>query len=65
MRAHEGAFTDRESDFSTLCIADHGYRPPQVFIDAVLAVGLDVWVARRWPDVPFPRASDDAERMPD
>ena len=44
-------------------ITAHGCRPPQVFIDAVLAVGLDAWAAARWPDVPFPWVPDDAERM--
>ncbi|MGC0397504.1 hypothetical protein RKD27_000148 [Streptomyces sp. SAI-126] len=44
-------------------ITAHGYRPPQVFIDAVLAVDLDAWAATRWPDVPFPWVPDDAERM--
>ncbi|WP_455680782.1 DUF7919 family protein [Streptomyces pristinaespiralis] len=32
----------------------HGYRPPEAFIDAVLAVDLDAWASTRWPDVPFP-----------
>lgn len=40
----------------------HGYRPPQVFIDAVLAVDVDAWASARWPDVPFPRVPGDAER---
>lgn len=44
-------------------ITAHGYRPPQVFIDAVLAVDLDAWAAARWPEVPFPWVPDDAERM--
>ncbi|MFD5659511.1 DUF7919 family protein [Streptomyces hirsutus] len=44
-------------------VTAHGYRPPQVFIDAVLAVDLDAWAAARWPDVPFPWVPDDAERM--
>lgn len=41
----------------------HGYRPPQVFVDAVLAVDLDAWAAARWPDVPFPWVPEDAERL--
>ncbi|MEU8621904.1 hypothetical protein [Streptomyces sp. NPDC048623] len=44
-------------------ITAHGYRPPQVFVDAVLAVDLDAWAAARWPDVPFPWVPADAERM--
>lgn len=44
-------------------VTDHSYRPPQVFIDAVLAVDLDAWASARWPDVPFPWAPADAERM--
>jgi hypothetical protein len=44
-------------------ITAHGYRPPQVFIDAVLAVDLDAWAAARWTNVPFPWVPDDAERM--
>ncbi|GAA3794998.1 hypothetical protein ACFS5L_30700 [Streptomyces phyllanthi] len=44
-------------------ITAHGYRPPQVFVDAVLAVDLDTWAAARWPDVPFPWVPEDAERM--
>ncbi|MFF4232407.1 hypothetical protein [Streptomyces sp. NPDC001820] len=44
-------------------ITAHGYQPPQVFMDAVLAVDLDAWVAARWPEVPFPWVPDDAERM--
>ena len=44
-------------------ITAHGYRPPQVFIDAVLAVDVDAWASTRWPDVPFPWVPDDAERM--
>ncbi|WP_445529929.1 DUF7919 family protein [Streptomyces cyslabdanicus] len=47
----------------THCVTAHDYRPPQVFIDAVLAVDLDAWAAARWPDVPFPCGPDDAERM--
>ncbi|WSA35870.1 hypothetical protein OIE14_29575 [Micromonospora peucetia] len=44
-------------------ITAHGYQPPQVFVDAVLAVDLDAWAAARWPEVPFPWVPDDAERM--
>ncbi len=44
-------------------VTAHGYRPPQVFIDAVLAVDLDAWAAARWPGVPFPWVPDDAERL--
>lgn len=44
-------------------VTAHGYRPPQVFIDAVLAVDLDEWTAARWPDVPFPWVPDEAEPM--
>jgi hypothetical protein len=44
-------------------ITVHGYRPPQVFIDAVLAVDLAAWAATRWPDVPFPWVPEDAERL--
>ncbi|MER5569509.1 hypothetical protein ABT083_25330 [Streptomyces goshikiensis] len=44
-------------------ITAHGYRPPQVFIDAVLAVDLDAWTTARWPDVPFPWIPVDAERL--
>ncbi|MFF4548595.1 hypothetical protein [Streptomyces sp. NPDC001435] len=44
-------------------ITVHGYRPPQVFIDAVLDVDLDAWAATRWPDVPFPWVPEDAERL--
>ncbi|GAA0964668.1 hypothetical protein [Actinocorallia libanotica] len=44
-------------------ITAHGYRPPQAFIDAVLAVDLDAWAAARWPEVPFPWVPDDAEHM--
>ncbi|MFG2869556.1 hypothetical protein [Streptomyces sp. NPDC048338] len=44
-------------------VTAHGYRPPLVFIDAVLAVDLDAWAATRWPDVPFPWVPGDAERM--
>ncbi|GLX23433.1 MULTISPECIES: hypothetical protein [Streptomyces] len=44
-------------------ITAHGYRPPQVFIDAVLAVDVDAWAAARWPDVPFPWIPADAERL--
>ncbi|KAF3465627.1 hypothetical protein [Streptomyces sp. Tu 3180] len=44
-------------------VTAHGYRPPQVFVDAVLAVDLDAWTAARWPDVPFPWVPEDAERM--
>ncbi|MER7705039.1 hypothetical protein ABTX81_19355 [Kitasatospora sp. NPDC097605] len=44
-------------------ITAHGYRPPQVFIDAVLAVDLDAWAAARWPDVPFPWVPEDAEHL--
>lgn len=43
-------------------ITAHGYRPPQFFIDAVLAVDLDTWASARWPDVPFPWVPDDVER---
>jgi hypothetical protein len=43
-------------------VTAHGYRPPQAFVDAVLAVDLDAW-ATRWPDVPSPWVPDDAERM--
>lgn len=44
-------------------ITAHSYRPPQAFIDAVLAVDIGAWAATRWPDLPFPgsvthRASD-------
>ncbi|OEJ96861.1 DUF7919 family protein [Streptomyces thermolilacinus] len=41
-------------------ITVHGYRPPQEFVDAVLAVDPDAWAAARWPDVPFPWVPDDA-----
>jgi hypothetical protein len=41
----------------------HGYQPPQVFIDAVLAADLDAWASARWPDVPFPWVPHDAERI--
>ncbi|MFE2149246.1 hypothetical protein ACFXAO_04345 [Streptomyces lavendulae] len=44
-------------------VTAHGYRPPQAFIDAVLAVDLDAWAATRWPEVPFPWVPDDAKRM--
>ena len=44
-------------------ITEHGYQPPEAFIDAVLAVDLDEWSAARWPDVPFPWIPDDAERL--
>ncbi|MER5430288.1 hypothetical protein [Streptomyces sp. NPDC002588] len=44
-------------------ITVHGHRPPQVFLDAPLAVDLDAWAATRWPDVPFPWVPDDAERL--
>ncbi|RAY10806.1 hypothetical protein DPM19_33570 [Actinomadura craniellae] len=44
-------------------ITAHGYRPPQVFINAVLAVDLAAWTAARWPQVPFPWVPEDAERM--
>ncbi|MFF1907646.1 hypothetical protein [Kitasatospora sp. NPDC058218] len=44
-------------------ITVHGYRPPQVFIDAVLAVDLDTRAAARWPDVPFPWVPDEVERL--
>lgn len=44
-------------------VTAHGYRPPQAFMDAVLAVDLDAWASARWPDVPFPWVPDDAERM--
>ncbi|MGW6796868.1 DUF7919 family protein [Streptomyces chartreusis] len=44
-------------------ITVHGYRPPQVFIDAVLAVDLDAWAATRWPDVPFPWVPENAKRL--
>ncbi|MFE6868179.1 hypothetical protein ACFVFS_16640 [Kitasatospora sp. NPDC057692] len=44
-------------------ITAHGYRPPQAFVDAVLAVDLDAWAAARWPDVPFPWVPEDAERL--
>jgi hypothetical protein len=44
-------------------ITAHGYRPPQVFIDAVLAVDLAAWTCAQWPDVPFPWVPQDAERM--
>ncbi|MET9146300.1 hypothetical protein [Streptomyces sp. NPDC004042] len=41
----------------------HRYRPPRVFVDAVLALDLGPWTRARWPDVPFPWVPDDAERM--
>lgn len=44
-------------------VTTHGYRPPQAFIDAVLAVDADAWASVRWPDVPFPWVPGDAERM--
>lgn len=44
-------------------VTTHGYQPPQVFMDAVLAVDLDGWAAARWPQVPFPWVPDHAERM--
>lgn len=44
-------------------VTAHGYRPPQPFVDAVLAVDVDAWAAARWPDVPFPWVPDDVERM--
>ncbi|MEU9839364.1 hypothetical protein AB0C69_09110 [Actinomadura sp. NPDC048032] len=44
-------------------ITEHGYQPPEAFVDAVLAVDLDEWSAARWPDVPFPWIPDDAERL--
>lgn len=44
-------------------IAAHGYQPPQVFMDAVLAVDLAPWAAARWPEVPFPWVPDDAVRV--
>lgn len=44
-------------------IAVHGYQPPNVFVDAVLAVDIDDWAAARWPDVPFPWVPDEAERL--
>ncbi|UWE13291.1 DUF7919 family protein [Actinacidiphila bryophytorum] len=44
-------------------VTAHGYRPPQAFVDAVLAVDVDAWAAARWPDVPFPWVPEDAERM--
>jgi hypothetical protein len=44
-------------------ITAHDYRPPQVFIDAVLAVDLAGWVSTQWPDVPFPWVPENAERL--
>ncbi|MFI6359491.1 hypothetical protein ACIBJF_44520 [Streptomyces sp. NPDC050743] len=44
-------------------VTAHGYRPPQVFVDAVLAVDLEAWATARWPDVPFPWVPEDAERV--
>ncbi|SFK49543.1 hypothetical protein [Streptomyces pini] len=44
-------------------VTAHGYRPPQVFVDAVLAVDLGAWASVRWPDVPFPWVPDDVERL--
>ncbi len=44
-------------------ITVHGYRPPQVFVDAVLAVELGAWAAARWPDVPFPWVPENAEHL--
>ncbi|MGW1894178.1 DUF7919 family protein [Streptomyces sp. NPDC002004] len=44
-------------------VTAHSYRPPQVFINAVLTVDLDAWAAARWPDVPFPWVPHNAERM--
>ena len=44
-------------------VTAHGYRPPQVFIDAVLAVDLDAWATARWPDVPFPWVPRGAEYL--
>jgi hypothetical protein len=35
-------------------VTTHGYRPPQAFINAVLAVDADAWASVRWPGVPFP-----------
>ncbi|SNX56768.1 hypothetical protein SAMN06272735_1221 [Streptomyces sp. TLI_55] len=37
----------------------HAYRPPQVFVDAVMAVDLDAWAAA---DVPFSWVPADADR---
>ncbi|MFD7864388.1 hypothetical protein [Streptomyces sp. NPDC059783] len=44
-------------------ITTHGYRPPQVFIVAVLAVDVEAWAATRWPNVPFPWVPDDVELL--
>ncbi|MEV0173850.1 hypothetical protein AB0I00_22355 [Streptomyces sp. NPDC050803] len=44
-------------------VGAHGYRPPQVFVDAVMAVDVDAWAAARRPDVPFPWVPADADRM--
>jgi hypothetical protein len=44
-------------------VTAHGYRPPQLFIEAVLAVDVDAWASVRWPEVPFPWVPGDAERM--
>ncbi|WP_433393614.1 hypothetical protein [Micromonospora sp. KLBMP9576] len=44
-------------------ITAHGYQPPQVFVDAVMAVDVDAWAAARWPEVAFPWVPEDAERF--
>lgn len=44
-------------------ITAHAYQPPQVFMDAVMAVDLDAWTAARWPEVCFPWVPEDADRM--
>ncbi|MCX5337671.1 MULTISPECIES: hypothetical protein [unclassified Streptomyces] len=41
-------------------ISAHAYRPPQVFIDAVMAVNLGEWAAA---EVPFSRIPADADRI--
>ncbi|MGV9301376.1 DUF7919 family protein [Amycolatopsis sp. NPDC003676] len=46
-------------------ITTHAYRPPQSFIDAVLAIDLTTWPTARWPDLPFPWIPDNAERQLD
>ncbi|MDN3027738.1 hypothetical protein [Streptomyces sp. S.PB5] len=41
-------------------IGVHDYRPPQVFVDAVMAVDLGAWAAA---EVPFPWIPADADRI--
>lgn len=42
-------------------VSTHDYRPPQAFIDAVLAVDLDEWAAA---EVPFPWIPAEDELLP-